>query len=82
MLDLASLRDQAAASKQVHAPWWAREIKAMREKAGLTPPQAAEKAGLTAAGWRVIERGAAQPRIGTLERMLAAVGGELEIMQS
>jgi predicted transcriptional regulator len=50
------------------------EIRAMRMKLGLTQTQLAQLAGVTQAYIAKIEAGKADPRVSTLEKILAALG--------
>jgi predicted transcriptional regulator len=49
------------------------EIRAMRMKLGLTQTQLAQLAGVTQAYIAKIEAGKADPRVSTLEKILAAL---------
>lgn len=51
------------------------KVKRLREKAGLTQEQAAERAGFTSRqAWNNVESGRQEPTLGTLERMAKALG--------
>lgn len=54
-------------------------IRSRREAHGLTQAQLALRAGSTQAALSRLERGELSPTVATLERLLAAVGEELEL---
>lgn len=62
-------------------PWWAQELQALREAAGLSINAAAKKAGIHARSWTDTEYALHAPSIVKLEKMLGAVGAELEVME-
>jgi transcriptional regulator with XRE-family HTH domain len=54
-------------------------IKASRKRAGLTQAEVARRAGMTQPVVARLEREGANPRLNTLERVIAATGGSLEL---
>ncbi len=51
-----------------------------RKQLGLTQAEAAERAGITQGAWSHAERGYREPRLDLLERMAAAVGLRVELV--
>lgn len=58
----------------------ARLVRSARKRAGLTQRQLAERTGIPQPMLSAIERGQQDPRFGTLQRILAAAGEELDIV--
>ena len=54
-------------------------IKAARRRAGLTQAEVARRAGMTQPVVARLERAGANPRLDTLERVIAATGHSLEL---
>jgi len=57
-----------------------RMVRHARRRAGLTQRQLAARAGIPQETIARIERGRSDPRVNTLDRLLAAAGSGLEIM--
>lgn len=78
----ARLDPSAAAAREVFEKAYdiAMQIVALREKAGLTQVELAERTGISQADISRIERGATSPTAKTLQRIAEALGAEVRLV--
>lgn len=62
-------------------PWWAKVLRSLRKAEGLSQMVLAKKAGVSLATVKKMEMGRHVPRLDVYERVLKALGNELEVVR-
>lgn len=74
---MAHHRPQEYMTKPAHPDTFARRLRALREAAGLSVPQLAERAGLPRTAVWKLENGQSRPFLETAQKLVKALGVSL-----